>query len=199
MRSHATTYARPCSVSFRSTGSPRRLLIYALVQRRDRLIVFSIERCSARTRSYVLLRVDTARSRSPIDHSVAHASRSEPIYPTRKNHSAGQFACRRVSQQQMDLATESPHLAFRFSAARASERASGADRDRRCHARAWAASSRVASRGVIKIRLIYGSRNTNVEHYSDYQWLNCRPFGPRTSHYAAHRNKSATEQSATIL
>jgi len=49
--------------------------------------------------------------------------------------------------------------------------------------------------GVIKIRLIYGSRNTNVEHCSDYQQLNCRPFGPRTSHYTAYSNKSGSGSS----
>lgn len=46
------------------------------------------------------------------------------------------------------------------------------------------------SRAAIKIRLIYGGRNTNVEHCWDYRRLNCHSLGRGTSHYAARRNKS---------
>lgn len=56
-----------------------------------------------------------------------------------------------------------------------------------------------ASCGIIKIRLIYGSRNTNVEHCSDYQWLNCRPFEPRTSHYIARSNTSGPGSSQPLF
>jgi len=146
------------------------------------------------------LRVDTPGSAAiTVDHSWRPLSipRLGPIYPTRKNHSAGQFACRRTpTTTTADLAGSSPAPGIPvFSSPRKRRRRSKTSR------RAWAARSLESrpARGVIKIRLIYAGRNTNVEHCSDYQWLNCRPFGPRESHYAARRNKSGPANAARLL
>lgn len=133
-------------------------------------------------------RVDSSfaiiRSRS---FGVSRLARDRPIYPTCKNHS-GQFACVAFHDERMrssrDLRTWHSGSPF----ARASAGRSKMSRTTRVGGESLKRVS--SSRGVIKIRLIYGGRNTNVEHCWDYRRLNCHSFGRGTSHYATHRNKS---------
>lgn len=120
-----------------------RSLIYALVRRRDRLIVFSIALLRRAVRLVACRLAITRRSLGGSRPAIG------PIYPTRKNHSAGQFACRsrtRTNPRRI-LAPGIPVPVAQANGCR--------DRgDRRCRGRfAWAASLRVK---LLAVSLRYG-------------------------------------------
>lgn len=125
-------------------------LIYALVRRRDGLIVFSIAHSSREDRTSC--RVSTRPSRSfAVDYSAfRELPRDRSIYPTCKKNHSGQFACIAFATMRgWEVLAESLrtwHSGFRWR-----ERVAESWTDRRCRARlAWAANpwSESSSRAV---------------------------------------------------